>query len=213
MNFNKIVRGNKRASNTEIDVYNILDSGFLCHVAFQHEQQSMIIPTAYGREEDCLYLHGSSKNFMLNKLLTGQTACIAVTHLDGLVLAKTLFYSSMNYRSVVLFGKAILVENEDEKVRGLQSITEHIIKGRSEEVIVGDKSQLDATIVMKFKIDSASAKIRNGGPGEGDSEIKDNIWSGHIPLRMQALQPVLDEKFGINTGWSESIINFYERFK
>lgn len=212
MEFNKIIRGPKRESNSEESVYHILDAGFLCHVAFQHEGQTMMIPTAYGRKENSLYLHGSTKNFMLNQLVGGQTTCISVTHLDGIVLARTLFDTSVNYRSVVLFGKATLVEDEQERMEGLKIITEHIIKGRWDEVPVGSENELKATMVIKFTIERASAKIRNEGP-KGDEEKTNEVWSGHIPLVMKALTPVPDEKFGSSYPVCESVKNYYEQHK
>jgi len=210
MEFNKVIRGAKREMNDTESVYAILDAGFLCHVAFQHQGQTMMIPTAYGREEDALYIHGSTKNFMLNQILDGQTICISVTHLDGIVLAKSLFHTSVNYRSAVLFGKAVLVEDETERIHGMKIITENIVKGRWDEVEIGTESQLKATMVIKFTIEKASAKIRNEGP-MGDDEIKDHVWSGHIPLVMKAQQPLIDQKFGIELEMSKSVKNYFEK--
>jgi nitroimidazol reductase NimA-like FMN-containing flavoprotein (pyridoxamine 5'-phosphate oxidase superfamily) len=212
MQFNKVVRGAKREMNDEASVYAILDAGFLCHVAFQHQGQAMMIPTAYGRVDDTLYIHGSTKNFMLNQILDGQTICISVTHLDGIVLAKSLFHTSVNYRSTVLFGKAVLVEDEKERMDGLKSITENIVKGRWNEVEVGDENQLKATMIIKFTIDKASAKIRNEGP-VGDDSILNEVWSGHIPLVMKAMKPLQDMKFGVATEMSESVKKYYENHK
>ncbi|HRH03676.1 MAG TPA: pyridoxamine 5'-phosphate oxidase family protein [Bacteroidia bacterium] len=212
MEFNKVVRGAKREMNNEESVYAILDAGFMCHVAFQHQGQAMIIPTAYGREGDNLYIHGSTKNFMLNQILDGQSICISVTHLDGIVLAKSLFHTSVNYRSTVLFGKAVLVEDEEERMDGLKSITENIVKGRWNEVEVGDENQLKATMIIKFTIDSASAKIRNEGP-VGDDSILNEVWSGHIPLALKAAQPIQDKKFGVVLEMSKSVKNYYEKHK
>jgi nitroimidazol reductase NimA-like FMN-containing flavoprotein (pyridoxamine 5'-phosphate oxidase superfamily) len=212
MEFNKVIRGAKREMNDEESVHAILDAGFLCHVAFQHQSQTMMIPTAYGRKENTLYLHGSVKNFMLNQILDGQTICISVTHLDGIVLAKSLFHTSVNYRSVVLFGKAVLVDDEKERMEGMKTITENIIKGRWNEVPVGTEQQLNATLVIKFTIESASAKIRNEGP-VGDDEIKEEVWSGVIPLAMKALQPVQDSKFGTALEMSESVKNYFQKNK
>jgi uncharacterized protein len=212
MEFNKVVRGAKRETNDEASVFNILDAGFLCHVAFQHQGQTMMIPTAYGRDGDDLYLHGSTKNFMLNQILDGQICCISVTHLDGIVLAKSLFHTSVNYRSVVLFGKAVLVENETERLQGLKIITENIVKGRWDEVPVGTEQQLKATMVIRFTIERASAKIRNEGP-MGDDEIKEEVWSGHIPLAMKAQLPILDSKFGVELEMSKSVRNYFEKNK
>jgi hypothetical protein len=212
MEFNKVVRGAKREMNDIEHVHAILDTGFLCHVAFQHQGQTMMIPTAYGRNEDSLYLHGSTKNFMLNQILDGQTICISVTHLDGIVLAKSLFHTSVNYRSVVLFGRAELVEDEKGRINGMKIITENIIKGRWDEVALGDENQLKATMVIKFAIEKASAKIRNEGPA-GDDDVKDVVWSGHIPLAMKAMQPIQDEKFGIPLEMSDSVKYYYEQNK
>ena len=210
MEFNKVVRGANRAVNNEEAVYQILDAGFLCHVSFQHEGQTMMIPTAYGREGDCIYLHGSTKNFMLNQIIDGQTICIGVTHLDGIVLARTLFDTSANYRSVVLYGKAELVEGDEARLHGLQIITDHIIKGRWNEVSLGTQNELKATMVVKFTIDKASAKIRAGGP-EGDDNQTDEVWSGHIPLVTKALKPVQDMKFGETLEMTESVVRFWEK--
>lgn len=207
MEFNKVVRGAKREHNDEESVYAILDAGFLCHVAFQHQGQTMMIPTAYGRKDDSLYMHGSTKNFMFNQLLDGQTACISVTHLDGIVLARSLFHTSVNYRSVVLFGKAVLVEDEDERIEGLKTITENIVKGRYDEVPLGTESELKATMVIKFTVERASAKIRTGGP-MADEDIDVNIWSGVIPLEMKALTPIQDMKFGKQLELSASVASF-----
>lgn len=212
MEYNEIIRGAARASNDEKSIYNILDAGFLCHIAFQHEGQTMMIPTAYGRKDDSLYIHGSTKNYMLNHIINRETICIGVTHLDGIVLARTLFDTSANYRSAVLFGKAELVTDHDERMEGLKIITENIIKGRWDEVSVGSENQLKATMVVRFTIETASAKIREGGP-KGDEEITNEVWSGYIPISLKASNPVRDLKFEIELEMTESVINFWERNK
>ncbi len=212
MEFNKVVRGSKRAVNNEETVYEILDAGFLCHVAFQHEGQSMMIPTAYGRKDNSLYIHGSTKNFMLNQIINGQTICIAVTHLDGIVLARTLFDTSANYRSAVLYGKATLIENHEERIEGLKIITDNIIKDRWNEVQLGSENELKATMIIKFVIDRASAKVRGGGP-EGDEDKVSEVWSGHIPLVLKAQEPVLDKKFGVEFELTNSVKNYWDKNK
>lgn len=206
MEFNKVVRGAKREVNETESVYAILDAGFLCHVAIVHEGKPMVIPTAYGRKDDVIYLHGSTKNFILNQMLD-QTSCITVTHLDGLVLARSLFHTSVNYRSVVLFGKAILLTDEDERMEGLKIITDNIIKGRWDEVPVGTEQELKATMIVKFTIEYASAKVRAVGP-MGDEDMNNEVWSGVIPLAIKASAPIADEKFGGNFPLTESVINF-----
>lgn len=212
MEFNKIIRGSNRSSNTEQSVYEILDAGFLCHIAFQYQGQTMMIPTAYGRKDETILIHGSTKNFMMNQLVNGQTACISVTHLDGIVLAKTLFDTSANYRSVVLFGKAEIIEDYQERMEALKIITENIIKGRWNEVPVGDENEIKATMLVKIKIDKASAKIRTGGP-KGDENKTNEVWSGHIPLEMKSLTPIQDMKFGIELEMTESVKAFWENNK
>jgi nitroimidazol reductase NimA-like FMN-containing flavoprotein (pyridoxamine 5'-phosphate oxidase superfamily) len=209
MEFNKITRGAKRAVYDEAAVYAVLDAGFLCHVAFQHNGVPMMIPTAYGRAGDRLYLHGSVKSMMLNEIIKGATICIAVTHLDGIVLAKSLFDTSANYRSVVLFGKATVVTDEEERIEGLRVITEQIIPGRWDEVPVGSPTELKATMVVKFTIETASVKIRDCGP-QGDEDKPSDIWSGHIPLQLKALEPVTDLKFGNEPALSASVENFWK---
>lgn len=212
MEFNKIVRGHKRSFNNEQYVYNILDAGFLCHVAFQHEGQTMIIPTSYGRKDDTLLLHGSRKNFMLNQIVDGQTICISVTHLDGVVLARTLIDTSANYRSVVLYGKAEIIEDETERLAALRVVSDHIIKGRWDEVPLGPENVLNATLVVRFRIEKASAKIRSGEP-EGDEDKTNEIWSGYIPLRLKADEPIQDMKFGVKKEVTNSVKEYWEKNK
>jgi len=212
MEFNKVVRGANRAANDEISINEILDAGFLCHVSFQHQGQTMTIPTAYGRDGHFLYLHGSTKNFMLNNVIDGQVFCICVTHLDGIVLARTLFDTSVNYRSVVLFGTAKLVEQEEERLHGLKIITNNVLEGRWDEVPIGSENQLKATMVVKFHIDKASAKVRNEGP-KGDENEKNEVWSGHIPLVLRALEPIIDKKFGLDLNMTESVKKYWQANK
>lgn len=212
MEFNKITRGQNRSSNTEESVYDILDAGFLCHIAFQHQGQTMMIPTAYGRKDDTILIHGSKKNFMMNQIISGQTVCIGVTHLDGVVLARTLFDTSANYRSVVLFGKAEQINDYEERIEALRIITENIIKGRWSEVPIGEEYKVEATMVVKIKIDSASAKIRNGGP-QGDENKTNVVWSGEIPLVIKANEPIQDLKFGVELEMTNSVKAFCEKHK
>ena len=209
MEFNKIIRGANRAANEEQSIYNILDAGFLCHIAFSHEGHTMMIPTAYGRKGDTLYIHGSTKNYMLRQIIDGQTICIGVTHLDGIVLARTIFDTSANYRSAILYGKAELVENYNERIEGLKIISENIIKGRWNEVAIGSESQIKATMVVKFAIQKASAKIREGGP-KGDEDVLNEVWSGYIPLSLKSSDPIPDAKFGVELEITESVRLFLE---
>ena len=212
MKFNKIIRGANRAVTDLKAIYEILDAGFMCHISFISDGQPMMIPTSYGRKDDFLYIHGSSKNFMMRQILDGQTVCIGITHLDGLVLARTLFDTGVNYRSVLVFGKPELVEDHESKIEGLKIITDNVIKGRWEEVPVGDQNELKATMVIRIKMESISAKVRTGGP-QGDENKTNEVWSGHIPLQTFALEPIQDMKFGTKLNPTPSVINYRNKYK
>lgn len=212
MEFNKIIRGHNRSANNEDSLYEVLDSGFLCHVAFQHEGQTMIIPTSYGRDGNTLLLHGSTKNFMLNQIANGHTICISVTHLDGIVLARTMIDTSANYRSAILYGKAEIVLDDEERRKAMHIVSDHIIKGRWAEVDMGPEKIFKATLVLRFTIENASVKIRSGGP-EGDEDKTNVIWSGHIPLSLKAGEPVEDMKFGVKNELTKSVKNYLEMHK
>lgn len=192
MEFNQIIRGHKRQKNTEEAVLEILDSSFLCTVAFMLNNTAMQIPMSYGRKENTLLLHGAASNAMIAAICNGQTCSIGVTILDGLVLAKSLFDTGFNYRSLVLIGQAELITDEAEHLEALQLICEHIIPGRVNEVPLGTPKQIKATSVVRFHIQSASAKVRSGGPS-GDEKIDSTAWSGEIPVRLVAEEPILDE--------------------
>ncbi|MCX8473781.1 MAG: pyridoxamine 5'-phosphate oxidase family protein [Sediminibacterium sp.] len=208
MNFNKITRGSYRAENNEQSLFEVLDAGFVCHFAFQAEGQTQIIPTAYGRKDDILYFHGSAKNHALLSVVNGQTISVSITLVDGLVLATSLFDSSINYRSVVVFGKPQLVADFNEKITALELITEQIIKGRKDEISIGSQNQIDATLVLKMKIDSASVKIRTGEP-QGDENNPCETWSGIIPLKTIALKPEGDSKFNKQTAPLSPCVSAY----
>lgn len=210
MEFVKISRGATRAVYDEEQVNRILDSGFICHVACQVNGRVEMIPTAYGRKEDVIYIHGSTKNYTMNKILESNETCISVTHLDGLVLAKSLFDTSVNYRSLVIRGKAELVLDDKERMEGLKCITEQIIPGRWQEVPVGSAQELKATMIIKIKMEQVAAKIREGGP-KGDEDKMESIWSGHIPLKMIAGQPQPDPKFDDRPEKTPSVIDFFKR--
>ncbi len=212
MNFNEIKRGHKRQENTEKDLYQVLDSNFVGTLAVNAEGVPMMIPTAYGRDRDILYLHGSTKNHLLNAALLSEKVGFSVHQTDGIVLAQTLFNTSLNYRSVMIIGKAERVEIEEEKMKALELITENIIPGRWKEVETGTEQQLKATMVVKIAIATASVKIRQGGP-EGDEDLNKEVWSGHIPIKSIALPPLYDTKRIQEFGENESVEFFYLKHK
>lgn len=189
---NKVKRIPKRGHYDQKTIFDILDDAFLCHVGFCIDQQPFIIPTAYGRKDDVIYLHGATTSRMLKYLETGAAVCITVTHLDGLVLARSLFNHSMNYRSAVLFGMASLVTDEEEKMEALKIVSDQILKGRWEEARVPSAKEMKATSVLKFVIEEASAKIRTGDPGDEKADYELDIWAGVIPMKQVYEAPIAD---------------------
>jgi nitroimidazol reductase NimA-like FMN-containing flavoprotein (pyridoxamine 5'-phosphate oxidase superfamily) len=190
----KLGRLPNRGSHEPETVHAILDAAFLAHVGFQMGVQPFVIPTLYGREADTLYLHGSAASRMLRGLDTGIPACVCVTIVDGLVLARSAFHHSMNYRSVVAFGTARQIEGAEEKTRALRIISEHVIAGRWSDVRGPSDKELKATAVLEFSIEEASAKIRTGPPLDDEEDYSLPVWAGVLPLRMEAKTPVPDPR-------------------
>jgi nitroimidazol reductase NimA-like FMN-containing flavoprotein (pyridoxamine 5'-phosphate oxidase superfamily) len=194
----KLGRLPNRGSHETETIRAILDAAFLAHVGFQMEGQPFVIPTLYGREEDKLYLHGSAASRMLRGLETGIPACVCVTIVDGMVLARSAFHHSMNYRSVVAFGTAHKIEGAEEKTRALRIISEHLIAGRWSDVRGPSDKELKATAVLEFSIEEASAKIRTGPPLDEEEDYSLPVWAGVLPLRMEAKAPIADPRLTAN---------------
>jgi nitroimidazol reductase NimA-like FMN-containing flavoprotein (pyridoxamine 5'-phosphate oxidase superfamily) len=173
-------------------IYNILDEGFVCHVGFAIDGQPFVIPTSYGRIGDRLYIHGSAASRMLRSLAGSIPVCVTVTLIDGLVLARSAFHHSINYRSVVIFGTAELVEDEEGKMAALAALTEQIIPGRWEEVREPNEQELKGTTVLAVSLIEVSAKVRTGPPKDDEEDYAVRAWAGEIPLRMVALTPMDD---------------------
>lgn len=182
----------KRGRYDRETVYQILDSAFVCHVGFNVEGQPYVIPTNYGRSGDALYLHGSSASRMLKTLSAGVPVCVTVTHVDGLVLARSAFHHSVNYRSVVIFGTARLVENPAEKMEALRIFTEHVLKGRWDDVRHPTEQEMKATIVLALPLEEVSAKVRTGGPVDDEEDYSLPVWAGVLPLELVAKTPEPD---------------------
>lgn len=189
---NKVVRGSKRATYTREEIYKIVDDHFLCYLGYVFEGTSIVIPTGYGRKGDVLYLHGSTKNRMLNALLDNEKVSATITHMDGIVLARSVFHHSFNYRSAVVFGKPRLVTDEDERMEGLRIITENIIPGRWQEARVPNEKEMKATVVLAIDITDASGKIRGGGPADEPEDYKLDVWAGVLPFEQITKEPVTD---------------------
>lgn len=190
----RLVREADRAVYDRAAAYRILDEGFICHVGFVAEGQPFVIPTGYGRVGDDLYIHGSAASRMLRNLDQGVAVCVTVTLLDGLVLARSIFNHSMNYRSVVVLGTARAVQDPKEKLEALRLLSEHILPGRWAESRQPNEKEIKATLVMRLPIAEFSAKVRQGPPIDDEDDYAFATWAGVIPLRMVAGEPVDDPR-------------------
>jgi uncharacterized protein len=175
-------------------VYRILDEGFICHVGFAVNCRPFVIPTGYARVNDQLFIHGSQASRMLRTLADGIDVCVTVTLLDGLVLARSAFNHSMNYRSVVIFGRTAVVEDREERLTALHAFSEHVIPGRWNEVREPTEQELKATTVLSLTLEEVSAKVRTGPPVDDEEDYELPVWAGVIPLRLVAGQPVPDPR-------------------
>jgi len=184
----------KRGAYDSETINSILDEAFVCHIGFVVDGQPYVIPTGFARIDNDLYIHGSSASRMLRSLAEGVQVCVTVTLVDGLVLARSAFHHSMNYRSVVILGKATLIEEPQEKDRAMEALTEHIVPGRWKDVRWPTELELKATSVLKVPIEEASAKIRTGGPVDDEEDYTIDIWAGVLPLELVSGQPIEDER-------------------
>src|SRR5277367_1674633 len=190
----RVVREPQRAVYDREAVNQILDEAFLCHVGFVADAQPFVIPTSYGRDGDTLYIHGSAASRMLRNLDQGVAVCVTVTLLDGLVLARSIFNHSMNYRSVVVLGTAVAVQDPAEKLEALRLLSEHILPGRWVESRLPNEKEIKATLVMRLPITEFSAKVREGPPIDDEVDYSFPTWAGVIPLEMVAGAPVDDAR-------------------
>lgn len=190
----RVVREPHRAVYDREAVYRILDEAFLCHVGFAVDGQPFVIPTSYGRRDNDLYIHGSAASRMLRHMTAELPVCITVTLLDGLVLARSVFNHSMNYRSVVILGRATLVDKSEEKLEALRVLSEHILRGRWDDSRQPNEQELKATSVLRVPIDEFSAKVRTGPPIDDAEDYSFPTWAGVVPLELRAGTPIDDEK-------------------
>ena len=189
----KVRRLPSRGAYDRETIYAILDEALICHVGFVADGQPFVIPTIHWRDGDTLYFHGSAASRMLRTLRSGVDACVTVTLLDGLVMARSAFHHSMNYRSVVVFGNAREVAEREEKLRALERLVEHIAPGRSAEVRGPSESELRQTLVLALPLYEASAKIRTGPPVDDADDYKLPVWAGVVPLALVKGEGIEDE--------------------
>ena len=195
---NKLKRYPNRGDYDKETIFAIVDEALICHVGFVVENQPYVIPTIHARLGDKLILHGAAANRMLNHIAAGNPLCVTVTLVDGLVLARSVFHSSMNYRSAVLFGHGRLIEDDKEKLQAFEALTEHVARGRWNDARKPTQKELDVTTAIAMEIETASAKIRQGPPGDEEEDYQLPIWAGIVPLQLHAMPPVNDPKLSVH---------------
>lgn len=190
----RIVRESGRAVYDRGAICKILDEGFVCHVGFTVDGQTYVIPTMYARVGDAIYFHGSAASRMLRGVGSGLNVCLTVTLADGLVLARSVFNHSMNYRSVVALGGAVIVDEPSEKLAALEAFTEKILPGRWNDARQPNEKELKATSILRLPLNEVSAKVRVGGVEDDAEDYALKVWAGIVPLRLLADEPVRDER-------------------
>jgi nitroimidazol reductase NimA-like FMN-containing flavoprotein (pyridoxamine 5'-phosphate oxidase superfamily) len=204
----RVIREPERGVYDRETVHRILDEGFICHVGFSMDGQPFVIPTSYGRMDAMLYIHGSAASRMLRQLKAEVPVCITVTLLDGLVLARSVFNHSMNYRSVVILGKATLVDDAAEKLAALRVLSEHILPGRWDDARQPNERELKATSVLRVPIEEFSAKVRTGPPIDDEEDYSFPTWAGVIPLEMERGDPINDPRQEIGREVPEYVVRY-----
>jgi nitroimidazol reductase NimA-like FMN-containing flavoprotein (pyridoxamine 5'-phosphate oxidase superfamily) len=203
----------ERGSHDLETIWDILSEGFVASVGFSVEGQPFIIPTLYGSDREMLYLHGSAASRMLRELETGVPACVSVTIVDGLVLARSAFHHSMNYRSVVAFGTAKKITDTEQMTRALRTISEQVVPGRWADVRGPSRKELKATTVLAFSIEEASAKLRHGPPSDDAADYELPVWAGVVPLQMTAGQAIADPAMRENISTPDYIASYSRRLR
>lgn len=198
----------KRGSHERETINQILDEGFICHVGFAIDGQPFVIPTGYARIDDTLIIHGSQASRMLRALKTGIDVCVTVTLIDGLVLARSAFHHSMNYRSVVILGRATLIEEREEKLAVLYALSEHMIPGRWHEAREPTEAELQQTTVLSLPIDEGSAKIRTGPPLDDEEDYAMNVWAGILPMHLTTGDPIADPRLPPNIEVPDYVVSY-----
>ena len=205
---NRVRRVPKRGQYDKDTIYRILDEGLVCHVGLAEDGQPVVIPMNYARRDDAVILHGAPASRLLKYVQAGHPVCVTVTLLDGLVLARSVYHHSMNYRSVVVFGRGRLIEAEQEKLEALEVLTEHILPGRWQDARRPNRQELDATAVVSVAIETASAKVRTGPPADDEDDYQLPVWAGVLPIQQQALTPVNDPRLRRDIPLPSSISNY-----
>ena len=203
-----VKRNPKRGCYDRPTIDRILDEALVIHVGFTIHDRPFVIPMSYGRDGDRLYLHGAAASRMLQNLKQGIEICASATILDGIVIARSIFHHSMNYRSVVLFGRATLIEDEQEKLHALEVLSEHIVPGQWDRARQPTPAEVKATTVLAFPIEEGSAKVRSGDPIDDAADYELPIWAGQLPLKLTAGVPIPDTKLRSEIAIPENLSNY-----
>lgn len=210
---NRVKRGANRALYDVETIHNILDAGFIGYVGYVYDGYPISIPMAYGRNEDKVYLHGSTANRMLSAILENKKASITVMHLDGLVLARSGFHHSVNYRSATLFGSLKKIEDSKEKTDILENVVNTMVNNRWDSLRPITEKELNRTLVIEFTIETASAKIRAEGVGDEPEDYKLDVWAGIVPLKQIAQYPIADEGLPKKMAIPQHVLDYYQQNK
>jgi nitroimidazol reductase NimA-like FMN-containing flavoprotein (pyridoxamine 5'-phosphate oxidase superfamily) len=198
----------KRGVYDRETVFKILDEAFVCHVGFVVDGQPYVIPTNFGRVGETLYLHGSAASRMLRTLSERIPVCVTVSIIDGLVLARSAFHHSVNYRSVVVLGTARLVEDPTEKMEALRLFTEHIMKGRWDQIRWPSEQEMKGTTVLALAMEEVSAKVRTGGPVDDEQDYELPVWAGVLPLSVTTAAPIADARLKAGIAVPENVAKY-----
>ena len=210
---NTVKRGAKRASYNKIEIHQILDASNVCFIAFMYEGKPFVQPISYGRKEETIYIHGSLQNRMTSAIIASKEVCVNVTLLDDMLLTRSAFHHSVNYRSVVIFGETRELLTDSEKLEGLEAIINHFVPGRWDHCRKPNSNELKATRVIAIDIITASAKIKNAPPGDNAEDMDLDFWAGTIPIKTICEMPVAEEKIDNSTEIPEHVLTFYHANK
>ncbi len=208
---NKVIRGSKRASYNQEEIHAILDAAYLCNVGYVYQNKAIVIPTAYGRIGETIYIHGSLKNRMLLSLLEQNEASLSVTLLDGLVLARSAFHHSANYRSVSIFGNVRKIDDPVEKMDALKQIVNQMVPNHWDNIRHPNEKEFNATLVLAIDITTASAKVRAEGVIDDKSDLESSYWAGVVPIQQKALTPISDELLNEHIVIPDSVLDFVKK--